>query len=103
MSVTWLHKIKDFRPLIPSAAGPELARLSHGAGVYPMPPANQSKDQFMNVQTTLNFYGRTEEAINFYRNTIEAETLRASSSEFLTHSAPAAARVFGMPMTITGV
>jgi PhnB protein len=30
---------------------------------------------FMNVQTTLNFYGRTEEAIEFYRRTIEAETL----------------------------
>jgi PhnB protein len=29
----------------------------------------------MNVQTTLNFYGRTEEAIEFYRRTIEAETL----------------------------
>jgi len=29
----------------------------------------------MNVQTTLNFYGRTEEAVNFYGRTIEAETL----------------------------
>jgi PhnB protein len=29
----------------------------------------------MNVQTTLNFYGRTEEAVNFYCRTIEAETL----------------------------
>jgi PhnB protein len=29
----------------------------------------------MNVQTTLNFYGRTEEAIKFYCKTIEAETL----------------------------
>ena len=29
----------------------------------------------MNVQTTLNFYGRTEEAIQFYGRTIEAETL----------------------------
>ena len=29
----------------------------------------------MNVQTTLNFYGRTEEAVNFYGKTIEAETL----------------------------
>jgi len=29
----------------------------------------------MNVQTTLNFYGRTEEAVEFYRKTIEAETL----------------------------
>jgi PhnB protein len=29
----------------------------------------------MNVQTTLNFYGRTEEAIKFYGRTIEAETL----------------------------
>ena len=29
----------------------------------------------MNVQTTLNFYGRTEEAVTFYRQTIEAETL----------------------------
>jgi PhnB protein len=29
----------------------------------------------MNVETTLNFYGRTEEAINFYRKAIEAETL----------------------------
>ena len=31
--------------------------------------------QFMNVQTTLNFYGRTEEALRFYCRTIEAETL----------------------------
>src|ERR1700748_2905388 len=29
----------------------------------------------MNVQTTLNFYGRTEEAVKFYNRTIEAETL----------------------------
>jgi len=29
----------------------------------------------MNVQTTLGFYGRTEEAVNFYCKTIEAETL----------------------------
>jgi PhnB protein len=29
----------------------------------------------MNVQTTLNFHGRTEEAINFYCRTIEAEIL----------------------------
>ena len=29
----------------------------------------------MNVQTTLNFYGRTEEAVNFYCRTIEAEIL----------------------------
>ncbi len=29
----------------------------------------------MNVQTTLNFYGRTEEAVEFYRGAIEAETL----------------------------
>ncbi len=29
----------------------------------------------MNVQTTLNFYGRTEEAIKFYGSTIEAKTL----------------------------
>ena len=29
----------------------------------------------MNVQTTLNFYGRTEEAVNFYCRTIEAKTL----------------------------
>ena len=29
----------------------------------------------MNVQTTLNFYGRTEEAVQFYGRTIEAETL----------------------------
>jgi uncharacterized glyoxalase superfamily protein PhnB len=29
----------------------------------------------MNVQTTLNFYGRTEEAVKFYCRTIEAETL----------------------------
>jgi PhnB protein len=29
----------------------------------------------MNVQTTLNFYGRTEEAVKFYSRTIEAETL----------------------------
>ena len=29
----------------------------------------------MNVQTTLNFYGRTEEALTFYRKAIEAETL----------------------------
>ncbi|HTR42859.1 MAG TPA: VOC family protein [Pseudomonadales bacterium] len=29
----------------------------------------------MNVQTTLNFYGCTEEAVEFYRRTIEAETL----------------------------
>lgn len=29
----------------------------------------------MNVQITLNFYGRTEEAVNFYCRTIEAETL----------------------------
>jgi PhnB protein len=28
----------------------------------------------MNVQTTLNFYGRTEEAVAFYGRTIEAET-----------------------------
>ncbi len=28
----------------------------------------------MNVQTTLNFYGRTEEAVKFYGRTIEAET-----------------------------
>ena len=30
---------------------------------------------FMNVQTTLNFYGRTEEAVTFYGRAIEAETL----------------------------
>lgn len=29
----------------------------------------------MNVQTTLNFYGRTEEAVQFYCRTIEAEML----------------------------
>jgi PhnB protein len=29
----------------------------------------------MNVQTTLNFYGRTEEAVQFYSRTIEAEVL----------------------------
>ena len=29
----------------------------------------------MNVQTTLNFYGRTEEAVKFYCRTIEAKTL----------------------------
>ena len=29
----------------------------------------------MNVQTTLNFYGRTEEAVKFYGSTIEAQTL----------------------------
>src|ERR1700742_1197249 len=29
----------------------------------------------MNVQTTLNFYGRTEAAVEFYRQAIEAETL----------------------------
>jgi PhnB protein len=29
----------------------------------------------MNVQTTLNFYGRTEEAVKFYCKAIEAETL----------------------------
>jgi PhnB protein len=29
----------------------------------------------MTVQTTLNFYGRTEEAVQFYGRTIEAETL----------------------------
>ena len=29
----------------------------------------------MNVQTSLNFYGRTEEAVQFYGRTIEAETL----------------------------
>jgi PhnB protein len=29
----------------------------------------------MNVQTTLNFYGRTEEAVEFYCKTIEAKTL----------------------------
>jgi PhnB protein len=29
----------------------------------------------MNVQTTLNFYGRAEEAIKFYGKTIEAETV----------------------------
>jgi PhnB protein len=29
----------------------------------------------MDVQTTLNFYGRTEEAVKFYCKTIEAETL----------------------------
>jgi PhnB protein len=29
----------------------------------------------MNVQTTLNFYGRTEEAVEFYGRTIDAETL----------------------------
>jgi PhnB protein len=29
----------------------------------------------MNVQTTLNFYGRTEEAVGFYGRTIDAETL----------------------------
>jgi PhnB protein len=29
----------------------------------------------MNVQTTLNFYGRTEEAVKFYCRTIEAEAL----------------------------
>lgn len=29
----------------------------------------------MDVQTTLNFYGRTEEAVNFYCKMIEAETL----------------------------
>ena len=29
----------------------------------------------MNVKTTLNFFGRTEEAVEFYCRTIEAETL----------------------------
>jgi PhnB protein len=29
----------------------------------------------MNVQTTLNFYGRTEEAVAFYGRAIDAETL----------------------------
>ena len=29
----------------------------------------------MNVQTTLNFYGRTDEAVQFYCRTIEAEVL----------------------------
>ena len=29
----------------------------------------------MNVQTTLNFYGRTEEAVQFYGRAIEAQTL----------------------------
>ncbi len=29
----------------------------------------------MNVQTTLNFYGRTEEAVRFYCSSIEAEIL----------------------------
>ena len=29
----------------------------------------------MDVQTTLNFYGRTEEAVTFYGRAIEAETL----------------------------
>jgi len=29
----------------------------------------------VNVQTTLNFYGHTEEALTFYGRTIEAETL----------------------------
>lgn len=29
----------------------------------------------MNVQTTLNFFGRTEEAVKFYGRTIDAETL----------------------------
>jgi PhnB protein len=29
----------------------------------------------MDVQTTLNFYGRTEEAVKFYGSAIEAETL----------------------------
>jgi PhnB protein len=29
----------------------------------------------MNVETTLNLYGRTEEAVNFYCRTIEAELL----------------------------
>ena len=29
----------------------------------------------MNVQATLNFYGRTEEAVKFYGRAIEAETL----------------------------
>ena len=29
----------------------------------------------MNLQTTLNFYGRTEEAVTFYARAIEAETL----------------------------
>jgi uncharacterized glyoxalase superfamily protein PhnB len=29
----------------------------------------------MNVQTMLNFYGQTEEAVKFYCRTIEAETL----------------------------
>ena len=29
----------------------------------------------MNVQTTLNFHGRTEEAVKFYCKTIEAESL----------------------------
>jgi PhnB protein len=37
--------------------------------------APQRIRQFMNVQTTLNFYGRTEEAVEFYCRTIEAETL----------------------------
>ena len=29
----------------------------------------------MDIQTTLNFYGRTEEAVTFYGRAIEAETL----------------------------
>ena len=29
----------------------------------------------MDVQTTLNFYGRTEEAVDFYRKAIEAQAL----------------------------
>jgi PhnB protein len=36
---------------------------------------DRSVNPIMNVQTTLNFHGRTEEAVKFYCQTIEAETL----------------------------
>ena len=36
---------------------------------------DRSVNPIMNVQTTLNFHGRTEEAVKFYCRTIEAETL----------------------------
>ena len=40
-----------------------------------MAPAELTIKHFMNVQTTLNFYGHTEEAVDFYGRAIDAEIL----------------------------
>ena len=62
----WFGLFNNYRAC--EAARPS-ARLNFG------PSRDINIRQFMNVQTSLNFYGRTEEAVNFYRKTLGAETL----------------------------